>query len=220
MKERKLEQLIYAGLWTVAILLYLLDIMRLRWLSGESMLDLSMLRQGIVTFIPFVTLFIIHNSILLPRFLRKNRYREYFTLTIMLMLVVWLLQWSEFIHMIRNHEFRPQPTGHRPRPLLPMPLLLVLLYDLVIVGFNLAVYLIFRTYNYRLEQERLLKRNAENNLTFLKAQINPHFYMNMLNNIHGMIEIDAAKAQDMVIEMSSLMRYMLYDSQHSSISLN
>lgn len=44
--------------------------------------------------------------------------------------------------------------------------------------------------------------------------------MNMLNNIHGMIEIDAEKAQAMVIDMSRLMRYMLYDSSHPSIPLS
>ena len=65
-----------------------------------------------------------------------------------------------------------------------------------------------------------MKANAENRLAYLKAQINPHFYMNMLNNIHGMIEIDSERAQSMVLDMSSLMRYMLYDSSRASIRLS
>lgn len=44
--------------------------------------------------------------------------------------------------------------------------------------------------------------------------------MNMLNNIHGMIEINAEKAQEMVIDMSNLMRYMLYDSSNDRIALS
>lgn len=44
--------------------------------------------------------------------------------------------------------------------------------------------------------------------------------MNMLNNIHGMIDIDPAKAQAMVIDMSKLMRYMLYDSSRTRIPLS
>ena len=44
--------------------------------------------------------------------------------------------------------------------------------------------------------------------------------MNMLNNIHGMIEIDAEGAQQMVIDMSHLMRYMLYDSSRATTTLD
>ncbi len=50
-------------------------------------------------------------------------------------------------------------------------------------------------------------------MDYLRYQINPHFFMNTLNNIHSLIDIDAAYAQrSAVIELSKMMRYVLYDS--------
>ena len=43
--------------------------------------------------------------------------------------------------------------------------------------------------------------------------------MNTLNNIHALIDIDAELAKDTVIELSKMMRYVLYDSEQDSISL-
>ncbi|MDE6160691.1 MAG: sensor histidine kinase, partial [Muribaculaceae bacterium] len=105
------------------------------------------------------------------------------------------------------------------RPLLPMPLFLDFTYALLVVGCNLAIALMFQRFDDKLERESLMKTNAESRLAYLKAQINPHFYMNMLNNIHGMIEIDQEKAQSMVLDMSRLMRYTLYDSSRPLIPL-
>lgn len=39
--------------------------------------------------------------------------------------------------------------------------------------------------------------------------------MNMLNNIHAMVEVDQDKAQDMILELSKLMRYVLYEGEES-----
>ena len=67
-------------------------------------------------------------------------------------------------------------------------------------------------------RESLEKLRLMDELKFLKAQINPHFLMNSLNNIHSMIEIDSAKAQDMTLELSRLMRYVLYEGANATAS--
>ena len=56
-------------------------------------------------------------------------------------------------------------------------------------------------------------------LEYLKHQINPHFFMNTLNNIHALIDVDTEKAKESVIELSKIMRYILYDSSQPIISL-
>ena len=57
-------------------------------------------------------------------------------------------------------------------------------------------------------------------MDYLKYQINPHFFMNTLNNIHALIDIDTEYAKNAVIELSKMMRYVLYDSGREIISLN
>ncbi|MDE6383736.1 MAG: histidine kinase, partial [Paramuribaculum sp.] len=125
--------------------------------------------------------------------------------------------WHESI--IRHRLPDPLPF-EPPKRLFPLPLLLDFIYDVLVIGGNIAISLAFQRYYDRLDRERLLKANAQSELSYLKAQINPHFYMNMLNNIHGMIEIDAEGAQQMVIDMSHLMRYMLYDSSRATTTLD
>lgn len=170
---------------------------------------------------PFVVLFLINNYLLIPKLFLKNRWGGYFTAVTLIIAALSVYHYYDFRMMMEpRHVSRPAgPFPHTP-PLVPLPVLLEFVYSLLVVGCNLAVAMTFRYFEDRLETERLMKANAENQLAYLKAQINPHFYMNMLNNIHGMIEIDPERAQMMVLDMSSLMRYMLYDSSKPHISLS
>ncbi len=218
--SRSLESKIYAGIWCVVGVVYVVGIMRARSYSGLPMLDFRVVGHMACTLIPFLFLFLVNNALLIPRLLATNRYGRYLSLTLGLVLIVWLLQGGYFFYEITRHELPQHIKMHPgPRPLLPWPLFMELICDALIVGVNLAIALLFQRFHDRLEHERLLKSNAESQLSYLKAQINPHFYMNMLNNIHGMIEIDPEKAQEMVIEMSRLMRYTLYDSSKPRIAL-
>ncbi|MCM1522351.1 MAG: histidine kinase [Muribaculaceae bacterium] len=221
--NKRVETLIYAGLWLMAIILSLLDIMRARSYTNMPLLDMQTVGRLFLTLLPFMTLFALNNYLFIPRFLKKGFYARYFIAALFLIGVIWLWQAVQFLNDIgfdKLHTHHGPPHYPGPHPILPLPIFLDVIYDLLIVGVNLAISLLFQQFADRLKQESLMKENVENQLVYLKAQINPHFYMNMLNNIHGMIEIDSVKAQDMVIEMSRLMRYMLYESSRSEIGLS
>ncbi len=66
-----------------------------------------------------------------------------------------------------------------------------------------------------LEAER---RNTE--LLNLKAQLNPHFLFNSLNNIYALIAIDADKAQQSLHELSNMLRFMIYDSESEMVPMS
>jgi len=94
-----------------------------------------------------------------------------------------------------------------------------MLIALLLVGFNLGVNLFFRSINDQEVLKELEKHNLQFELDYLKGQINPHFLMNMLNNIHALVDIDAEKAKETIIGFSKLMRYVLYDGSQKSIGL-
>lgn len=222
-KERRTETFVYACLWLGAIGLYLLDIMRTRAQMSEPLVDAAVISRVTGTLLPFFLLFLVNNYLLIPRYLLRNRIKVYFSVTVLAIVILWVWQYYDFV----NHEkpmIRP-PRPPRPElhpeihPLLPLPLFLDFTYALLVIGANMAVALMFQRFDDKLERESLMKSNAESRLAYLKAQINPHFYMNMLNNIHGMIEINPERAQSMVIDMSNLMRYTLYDSSKPRIPL-
>jgi two-component system, LytTR family, sensor histidine kinase AlgZ len=66
-----------------------------------------------------------------------------------------------------------------------------------------------------LENEKL---TAE--LTFLKAQINPHFLFNTLNNLYYLAFTNSPNTTEVIAKLSQMMRYMIYDSNHEKVILS
>ncbi|MBL7827326.1 MAG: sensor histidine kinase, partial [Saprospiraceae bacterium] len=71
-----------------------------------------------------------------------------------------------------------------------------------------------------LENRRELETlHIEAQLNYLKAQINPHFLFNTLNNIYSAATIQHPKTAEMVLRLSDLLRYVTYDAQAEKIPL-
>jgi LytS/YehU family sensor histidine kinase len=68
--------------------------------------------------------------------------------------------------------------------------------------------------------EELEKENLNQQLQYLRYQINPHFFMNTLNNIHALVDIDPNEAKECIVELSKLMRYILYEGSKPTIPLD
>ncbi len=69
------------------------------------------------------------------------------------------------------------------------------------------------------EFERLEQEKVQNELDFLKAQINPHALFNSLNTIYGHIDKSNQEARNILLRFSELLRYQLYDCSAEEISL-
>ncbi|MVM31784.1 hypothetical protein GO755_17180 [Spirosoma sp. HMF4905] len=68
-------------------------------------------------------------------------------------------------------------------------------------------------------KEILINKNLQAELALLKAQINPHFLFNTLNNIDVLIERDASRASLYLNKLSDLLRFVLYEAQHDQVPL-
>jgi len=69
------------------------------------------------------------------------------------------------------------------------------------------------------------KREIENEklvseLNFLKAQINPHFLFNTLNNLYYLAYSKSENTTEVIAKLSQMMRYMIYDSNHPQVPLS
>ncbi|PVY39118.1 sensor histidine kinase [Pontibacter virosus] len=71
-----------------------------------------------------------------------------------------------------------------------------------------------------IKKEQLEKQAVEAELYYLKSQINPHFLFNTLNNIHTLVYKQAPAAPEAVMRLSSLMRYMIYESNAPTVPLS
>lgn len=106
-------------------------------------------------------------------------------------------------------------------PIMPPPFsrrdILALVMFLFGIGTNIGVKFYFRSLEARREMEEMEKENLKQNLAQLRYQLHPHFFMNTLNNIHALVDIDPKKAQECIVDLSKLMRYILYESNHEYV---
>lgn len=66
---------------------------------------------------------------------------------------------------------------------------------------------------------KLKKEKKEAELLHLKSQVNPHFFFNTLNNLYGLVEQDTSKAKQLILKLSDMMRYSIYEGQKDWVSL-
>jgi len=120
-------------------------------------------------------------------------------------------------HGARPHDARFDE--HRPPAFIGQGDVIACIVLVLMLGMNIAIKGFYKT---RHDQEKLValeKKNLEQQLEYLKYQINPHFFMNTLNNIHALVDIDAERAKETILELSRMMRFILYEGDKSGVPL-
>ena len=87
-------------------------------------------------------------------------------------------------------------------------------------GANFGIKGYFRGRNIRARLSELEKQNLEHQLEYLRCQINPHFFMNTLNNIHYLIDVNPVQAQKAIRELAKMMRFVLYEENKQDVPLS
>ena len=137
---------------------------------------------------------------------------------IMILVLAVLMQlWMHLLHPLFPDDGRPHPE----------PSFLKQLLFVARNIFNLSVVLFIATSMeissrwHQMEDERIEMEAArkEAELANLRSQINPHFLLNTLNNIYALTAFDTEKAQKAIMELSKMLRHMLYDNQQSMVNL-
>ena len=221
------ENLLYLMVWMVIILVPVLNSKMLE----EVHVSLENILIAWLKIAPYLLIFIIHNSLIAPRLLlRKHRYVWY--------LVVNLLTITAVFSLVAIYE-KYAPYDTEPYILNGNAMLLLSSYTVMclvfaqhfsmhhlgillgffITGLNMGIKLLYRSLRDEQQMEELKRQNLQAEMDYLRYQINPHFFMNTLNNIHALIDIDTEYAKSAVIELSKMMRYVLYESGSETISL-
>lgn len=117
----------------------------------------------------------------------------------------------------------PYIYGERPeeQPLLSFHRAISSFLDLILLaGIVLAINQ-YRRYQRSLEKQKMLTREKlESELKFLRAQMNPHFLFNTLNNIYALARKRSEDTPEVVMRLSKILRFMLYESRKSNIPIS
>ena len=114
---------------------------------------------------------------------------------------------------------RPPDEPGLTRMLMENPAITNTIIAFLLMSMNLGIKEYFRSVRNQRDTEELRRQHLEQELEYLRYQINPHFFMNTLNNIHALVDIDPEQAKSTIVELSKLMRYVLYDGARPTIPL-
>lgn len=178
---------------------------------GTSRLEpVYLSRLGVMGAVVGVTIFM-NLRVLVPQLMHRRRFVLYF---IALFSLVALGAHAVFEG---NGWVQERMTGNPPRYPSPKDKMLMVFFNQIMVFAGLSSILHYiRTWG---RGQALQRQKLEAELTALKAQLNPHFLFNSLNNIYSLALDKSDLAPDYVLKLSELMRYILHDSQAVSVSL-
>ena len=223
-KQTKQETIIYTIVWFVIFLAPLLEFI-VNYDSEHPIWIKNGLLDTWAHLLFFFIVFLIHNHILAPMLVRDKKVTRYIACCV---IVIALFQTAQCIHkphysLQRNSqaeaiEMQPPPPEGRP----PIDRHDISMFALVIMmlGANLGVKTYCQSEEEKKHLAQLKEQSLKQELDYLRYQVNPHFIMNTLNNIHALVDIDPEQAKDSIVDMSRMMRYLLYESDNHCVSLN
>lgn len=233
-----IETVTITGIW---LIIFVLPVLLFREFNN---IDWQAVHRAWRKLIPFLILFLVNRLFLVPYFFIKKRYIVYLLLVICSMAVFLTHNYLDIkknmpshINIIdnkpppfidKNSVGRPdnnffkepkKPFGPRPKNFPLFLMLNNLLFGLLVIGLDTSLKVSIKWSEAEREKAKLEKENIQNQMSFLKHQISPHFFMNTLNNIHSLIDINKDEAKETIIKLSKLMRYLLYESDENKVPL-
>lgn len=217
--SRKIELLIYGCIW--------LFIFAIPWLTGrqDELGSLERMARHWRHLTGYMVIFFVNNYLLVPGFLFKKKYGRYFLLAALTIVLVIGTEMILLPRLLGNPAIILPPDPILGRQSMPdgKPPLPQLFDSIIIAVLTVAAGAAWQLLSKWLSEERLRKElekeQLKTNLALLRHQVSPHFFMNTLNNIHALIDINSELAKDAIVRLSTLMRYLLYDSAQGQIRL-
>lgn len=154
---------------------------------------------------------------LIPNFVLKGRYLALIPWMIVLVFLVGIISWActEWLVNPYRHLF----NLHEPYNSLAFGMMAGVRGGLTVGGFAASIKLIKLWYTKQLENQQLQSAHMKAELELLKGQLHPHFLFNTLNNIYASALSRQAQTPDMILQLSGMLQYMLYDGAQPYVSL-
>ncbi|SEW53645.1 sensor histidine kinase [Chitinophaga arvensicola] len=203
--------------------------------TGDSKaLSILFSTDYLVFLVTYVALFYFHTTFLFPRLYFRKLHVLYFLSVFLLLVMVNHMRpydhlFSKLPHPAREEQWQPQPPpGEIPRgpegmePPHRPPMRIDIVSDflfLLTIALSIAIE---TTHRWRQTEKRALyaeTRKTQAELSFLKAQINPHFLFNTLNNIYSLAITRSDHTAMSIMKLSNMLRYVTEDTRDDYVLL-
>lgn len=143
------------------------------------------------------------NLLLMDYYLKRKKYLRYAAALFIVILSTALLDW-QFFDLLYDYDYT---YGQH-------------VYQIVwFIIITTSIRIFKNYYLQRLELQELKTENLQTELNLLKAQLNPHFLFNTMNNLYGLAKRKDDRVEDGIAQLSHLLRYVIYDSDVAKINL-
>jgi len=191
--------------------------------GGENVMQKIFSPWYLLFYITFIFLFYLNANLLMPKLYLQKKHFLYFTILVLLFIGAYFLQ--PFDHMQRHDRppGGPFPPMNKPGSTMgrggPRFDIISMIVFIMTWSLSTAVSILkeWRTTLQKVSRAEADKVKAE--LAFLKAQINPHFLFNTLNNIYSLAVTKNENTSFAVMKLSNIMRYVTDDATHDFVSL-
>ena len=169
------------------------------------------LKQVLYSLIISAPVFYIVYAFLVPRFLSERNVRQFILYTLLLILIIIFLYNGWFFLRVRK----------------PQRIFQIFIGNAIFVfmqcGYNAVAATLLRSmiiwYSDIRVKQNLEKKNLQMESSLIKAQLNPHFLFNTLNNIDSIIHRNANVASDYLNKLSDILRFLIYKCNADKIEL-
>ena len=174
-------------------------------------------------YVLWIGVFYLTYSILLPKLLFKGRNFIFFIAVCALLFVVIYLSKKidlaiDLDKAIKEHFKLTEKNDHHEENLLAR--LGEIIITLLIVGASTVISVARKLQTEHQIRQDLEQEKVISELSFLKSQINPHFFFNILNSIYALAGTGNEPTREAVYTLSHMMRYVLYDTKNNLTPLS
>lgn len=177
-------------------------------------LGIALLLGGLTALL-IIFLFLANEFFLIPRYFFKKNRIQFILLNVLLLLLLSVLHYLMDELIIQPHkvyEDHPNPSAIF---LIIRSLFLFLMANFI----SITLYLSNTVKKQAIREKNLKEEKLGTELKLLKAQINPHFIFNALNNIYALTYTQSEKAPESVLKLSKMLRYVFYDCSKDTVKL-
>jgi len=174
-------------------------------------------KSNLVTFTMAVILVYVNIYFLIPKFILKKKFKRYALYFIISLCLFYVIR-TELIYIFINENVWPESES--PQKAYSFNhIIVVVLSGIYEVGLATTIKLTADWIYERTRVEKLEKLQLSSELRYLRTQIQPHFFFNTLNNLYALTLKKSDNAPRMVLKLSEMMQYILYDVKGSKASL-
>jgi two-component system LytT family sensor kinase len=181
------------------------------------------IKQGIILG-TLIIAFYLNAFVLVPKLLLKNKTGLYFLVIVSigafaLILNIYVDDWLD-LHRLVDIAFHksgpPKRHEHRDHSFD----FFLLAFVALVMGISTSITAVQIWQKDKQLHQDMEQDRVSSELSFLKAQINPHFFFNTLNNIYALTLVNGDTSRKAIHQLSRMMRYVLYDTQNSTTQLS